>query len=140
MKDVCYEIEIMKKFRHPYLCYLFTVMETKTSISLVMEYCAGGELFNKISYSRGGKLKEEEAKFYAIELICVLSFLHENLVCYRDLKPDNVMIDYDLDQATKPRGSTQQEVLENSCPRRSSRWTLTRRALRTMVMRRLMMH
>eukprot|EP00948_MAST-09A_sp_MAST-9A-sp1_P001275 g1275.t1 len=95
MKDVCYEVEILKKFRHPYLCYLFTAMQTPTSIILVLEYCAGGELFHKIQYSSRGCLSEEEARFYAVELVCVLSFLHENGVVYRDLKPDNVMIDYD---------------------------------------------
>ena len=40
-----------------------------------------------------GKFTENEARFYICELIVAIDFLHENNIIYRDLKPDNILID-----------------------------------------------
>lgn len=56
-----------------------------------MEYCPGGELFNLLS--KRGKFTEDQTRFYAAQIVLALEALHNKNVIYRDLKPENVLID-----------------------------------------------
>lgn len=57
-----------------------------------MDLCAGGELFYYISKVYG-KLPEKQAKICFAELLLALEHLHSRRVLYRDLKPENVLVD-----------------------------------------------
>lgn len=60
---------------------------------MIMEYSAGGELFDYIVKHQ--RLTEKQAcKFYQ-ELISGIEYLHKSGVCHRDLKPENLLLDYD---------------------------------------------
>jgi serine/threonine protein kinase len=56
-----------------------------------LEFVPGGELFNYIR--RAGKLPERVSKIYAAEIVLAIQYLHENNILYRDLKPENLLID-----------------------------------------------
>lgn len=56
-----------------------------------MDFVNGGELFEHLKTAR--KFDEERAKFYAAEIILALEYLHKNGVIYRDVKPENILID-----------------------------------------------
>ena len=56
-----------------------------------MDFCNGGELFTHLR--KDTKFSERRTVFYAAELVAGLSCLHENGVIYRDLKPENVLLD-----------------------------------------------
>jgi serine/threonine protein kinase len=56
-----------------------------------MDFVNGGELFTHIR--REGRFSENRTKFYAAEIIVALEFLHMNGIIYRDLKPENVLLD-----------------------------------------------
>jgi serine/threonine protein kinase len=43
--------------------------------------------------AREGSITEQRAKFYLAEIIIALEHLHANGIIYRDLKPENVMLD-----------------------------------------------
>ena len=59
-----------------------------------MEYVPGGELFNVLAKEK--RFEENTAKFYAVEVILALEYLHNELkIVYRDLKPENILIDID---------------------------------------------
>jgi serine/threonine protein kinase len=57
----------------------------------VLEYCPGGELFGLLS--KKSRFSEEQTKFYAAQIVMALEYLHERDIIYRDLKPENVLID-----------------------------------------------
>lgn len=56
-----------------------------------MEYCPGNELFHLLSQTC--ILTEPEARFYVGEILVALEHVHSLGVVYRDLKPENVMLD-----------------------------------------------
>jgi len=58
-----------------------------------MDLCAGGELFYLLH--KRGKLPEHVAKFYFSEILLGIEYLHSKGIVYRDLKPENVLIDID---------------------------------------------
>lgn len=59
----------------------------------ILEYCPGGELFFYLQ--KIGRFKESAAKFYAANILLALRHLHEKKILYRDMKPENVLVDRD---------------------------------------------
>ena len=57
----------------------------------MIEYCPGGELFFYLEQI--GRFKESVAKFYAANILLAIWHLHKNSIIYRDLKPENVLVD-----------------------------------------------
>ncbi|CAF1892188.1 unnamed protein product [Brassica oleracea var. botrytis] len=86
------EIFVMRIAKHPNVVELYEVMATKTRIYFVMEYCKGGELFNKLAK---GKLRDDVAWNYFYQLINAVDFCHSRGVYHRDIKPENLLLDED---------------------------------------------
>ena len=68
------EIQNLKLFRHPHIIKLYQVISTPTDIFMVMEYVAGGELFDYIV--KNGKLKEDEARKFFQQIISGVDYCH----------------------------------------------------------------
>lgn len=93
MDYVMNEKEILSMIDHPFIMKMHYSFSTKNYLNLVLDFCPGGELFFHIVKQK--RLSESVAKFYIAEIILAIEHLHENDVLYRDLKPENVLIDYD---------------------------------------------
>eukprot|EP00398_MALV-I-01_sp_L67-1_P001060 gene1060-497_t len=76
-----------------------------------MDYCAGGELFYHLS--RAGRFKEDKVRFYSSEIMLALGYLHSLDVIYRDLKPENVLLDADGHVKLTDFGLSKEGVTDN---------------------------
>ncbi|KAJ2357217.1 Serine/threonine-protein kinase Sgk2 [Coemansia sp. RSA 2618] len=78
---------------HPFLVGLQCAFQTKEKLFFCLDYVNGGELFFHLQRER--RFSENRARFYAAEITCALEYLHEMGVVYRDLKPENCLLDAD---------------------------------------------
>merc|ERR1719238_1729049 len=83
------EIAIMKMMDHPNIIKLYETFEDHRNIYLVMELCAGGELFDRIIEC--GHFTEVQAANLMQQIVRAMYYMHENHVCHRDLKPGNFL-------------------------------------------------
>ncbi|KAI3713066.1 hypothetical protein L1987_71637 [Smallanthus sonchifolius] len=96
-ENVQREIINHRPLRHPNIVRFKEVILTPTHLAIVMEYVAGGELFDRICSA--GRFSEDEARFFFQQLISGVSYCHAMQVCHRDLKLENTLID----QSPAPR-------------------------------------
>eukprot|EP01059_Diplonema_ambulator_P034150 TRINITY_DN74_c1_g1_i1.p1 TRINITY_DN74_c1_g1~~TRINITY_DN74_c1_g1_i1.p1 ORF type:complete len:510 (+),score=64.40 TRINITY_DN74_c1_g1_i1:93-1532(+) len=103
------EWEVLCGSDHPFVARLLWCFQSRTKVYFVMEYCAGGEFFRFLQKQKGSKLDENAAKFYAAEVLLALEYLHLNGFVYRDVKPENILMnskghivitDFDLSKKT----------------------------------------
>ena len=78
--------------RHPFVVKLYYAFQDREKLYLILEYAQGGELFHHLAIER--MFSEDIAAFYMAEMILALEHLHNNVgVVYRDLKPENCLLD-----------------------------------------------
>lgn len=78
--------------RHPFVVKLFYAFQDHEKLYLILEYAQGGELFHHLATER--MFSEEVSAFYMAEMVLALDHLHRTVgVIYRDLKPENCLLD-----------------------------------------------
>lgn len=85
------EKEIIQNIDHPFIVKLYYTFQTKEKAYFILDLLNGGDIYTHIT--KFGRFKESRARFYAAEIILALEELHSNGVVYRDLKPQNIIID-----------------------------------------------
>jgi len=90
-ENVFREIVNHRSLRHPNIIRFKEVVLTPTHLAIVMEYAAGGELFERIC--EAGRFHEDEARYFFQQLVCGVSYCHAMQICHRDLKLENTLLD-----------------------------------------------
>ena len=85
------EKAILSRICHPFIVNLFTAFQDERYLYMLMEYVIGGELFSQLR--KVGRFSNDTARFYAAEIVLALQYLHLKDIVYRDLKPENLLID-----------------------------------------------
>ena len=85
------EIEILKIGQHPNIITLYDVIENEEKIYIIMEYCAGSDLFAYIE-QRNFKLPEKRAAEIIRKLSSAVYYLHSFGIIHRDVKPENILM------------------------------------------------
>ena len=82
---------ILEKIKHPFIVKLHYAFQNPEKLYFVIDFLNGGELFYHLR--REQRFSEDRTKFCAAEILLALECLHNNGVIYRDLKPENVLLD-----------------------------------------------
>ncbi|CAK4630344.1 hypothetical protein LEN26_010076 [Aphanomyces euteiches] len=85
------ERHVLGYVRHPFIVGLNYAFQTVDKLYFVLDYCAGGELFFHLGKVQ--RFKEPRARFYAAEITLAIEYVHNLDIIYRDLKPENVLLD-----------------------------------------------
>jgi serine/threonine protein kinase len=85
------EKEVLMRARHPFIVNLAFSFQSESKVYLGLEYVGGGELFGHLQRRRQFSLPE--VRLYVAELALAINYLHHQNVIYRDLKPENVLLD-----------------------------------------------
>lgn len=88
-KQKLIELQLLRTFAHPNIVALLDSYETDTEIQLVMEYCAGGELFDVVEKRR---YSERDAAHVTKQVLDALEYLHQRKIIHRDIKPENILL------------------------------------------------
>ena len=85
------EKKILQKLEHPFLVGMMFCFQTEDRIFFVMNFVRGGELFMHLRHAK--HFDEEKTRFYAAIIGTALDYLHKNGIVYRDIKPENILMD-----------------------------------------------
>ena len=87
------EKKILEELNHPFIVNLFGAFQDDKNLYLLLEYVIGGEFFSHLR--KAGRFPNDTAKFYAAQITLVFEHLHSMMILYRDLKPENLLLDSD---------------------------------------------
>jgi len=90
--EVKRECDLLKETDHPFIMTLVNTFETTKSVYILTELITGGELHGAIRQIPT-VLSRAHAQFYTGSLVIILEELYDKNIVYRDLKPENVMLD-----------------------------------------------
>ena len=85
------ERNILCSLKHPFIVSLHYAFQTDSKLILILDYCPNGDLGQVLL--RQSKISEENAKKYLAEILLAIEELHKHDIIYRDLKPDNIVLD-----------------------------------------------
>ncbi|KAG9290589.1 hypothetical protein G9A89_020959 [Geosiphon pyriformis] len=85
------EKQILSQVHHPFIVNLFCTFQDDRNLYMLLEYVIGGELFSHLR--KAGRFSNDVTRFYAAEIILAIEYLHSKDIIYRDLKPENLLLD-----------------------------------------------
>lgn len=91
INDIANERAILQN-DSPFLVHLHYAFQTEEKLYFVMDLCPGGDLWFHLKQQKNG-FPKKIARFFAAEILLAIEALHSMNVVYRDLKPENVLLD-----------------------------------------------
>jgi len=106
------ERDVLAITNHPFIVGLNYAFQTNKKLFLILDYCPGGDLSEYIERER--RFTEDRTRIYLAEILLALEDLHKRDIIYRDLKPDNVILDEDGHAMLTDFGLSKQGIINNS--------------------------
>ncbi|KAI1285740.1 Phosphorylase b kinase gamma catalytic chain, liver/testis isoform [Halotydeus destructor] len=79
---------------HPFIIDLHDAFESRTHVILVFEMCRNGELFDYLT--RCVSMPETKTRRYMRQLLEAVDFIHSKGIVHRDVKPENILLDDEM--------------------------------------------
>lgn len=76
------ERNVLVNADHPFIVKLYYSFQNEKKLFFLLEYCPGGELFNLLQKKK--QLNEDQACFYAAQMVIAIEYLHSNNIIYRE--------------------------------------------------------
>ena len=111
LKYAIAERNVLSLSNHPFIVKLNFAFQTSSKLFLILEYCSNGDLAKHLLLEK--RFSEERAKFYICEVLLALENLHQRDIIFRDLKPDNVVLDEEGHCKLTDFGLSKEGVTEN---------------------------
>ena len=92
-KNTMHERDMMLLSQHPFILQLVATFKDRYRLFMLLEFVQGGELFNVVHTSARDGVPLDHARFYAAVVTSAFGYLSANSIAYRDLKPENLMVD-----------------------------------------------
>lgn len=93
--EILQEKQVLLKLNHPFIVKLYYTMKDKLSLYYLMECPLGGELWEKIKDEKSDELVgffESQAKYFLVQIVLALEYIHSKHIVHRDLKPENILL------------------------------------------------
>ena len=107
------EINILKEIDHPNIIKLIEVQDTSKFYYLVMELCNGGGLSECLDeYQKKYKkpFSEEIVQYLMKQIVSGINYLHKKNILHRDIKLDNILINFDSEEDKKNKNMLKAKV------------------------------
>jgi protein-serine/threonine kinase len=109
VRFVVTERNVLSYIKHPYIVRLHYSFQAQTFLVLVLQFCNGGDIQGLLN--REKRLPEPLAKLYTAEVLTALAHLHLRDIVYRDLKPENVLVDNESHAVLTDFGLSKENVV-----------------------------
>ena len=90
-KNILNEKKILDMMDHPFILKLAGHYHDNAEVYMLLELALGGELFSLLQ--KKAPLSDKDAMFYVSQVVAIFAFMYTHKVVYRDLKPENLLID-----------------------------------------------
>lgn len=105
------ERNVLSLISHPFIVKMHYAFQTVDKLFLILDYCPGGDLGEHLQKDK--KFSEERVRLYLAEIILALENLHKRDIIFRDLKPDNIVLDADGHALLTDFGLSKEGVLNH---------------------------
>ena len=102
------EKNVLSNINHPFIVKLHYSFQTPDKLFMILDFCPGGDLGEHLQNEC--RFSEDRSKIYICEVITALEELHRNDIIYRDLKPDNIVLDHEGHAMLTDFGLSKEEV------------------------------
>uniref|UniRef100_A0A8C4R4I0 non-specific serine/threonine protein kinase n=1 Tax=Eptatretus burgeri TaxID=7764 RepID=A0A8C4R4I0_EPTBU len=86
------EARVLSTLRHPHVVSYHGSFQESESLCIVMDYCEGGDLFQRINTQKGIPFCEEQVVHWLAQLCLALKYIHERKILHRDIKSQNIFL------------------------------------------------
>ena len=105
------ERNVLSYIKHPFIVGLKYAFQTSSKLYLILDFCPGGSMSSQIA--REKRFSETRARIYLSEILLAIEELHKRDIIYRDLKPDNIVLDEEGHALLTDFGLSKEGVMDN---------------------------